>query len=239
MSILARLRWALTPAHTRLAQINAVPAYERRNLERTLKGRARYQPCFKRTQSLFIHVPKAAGRSVVRGLYDVRSVEHASAQWYQSLDADKYHRYFSFTIVRNPWDRLSSAYSYLRQDGAATNLDDSAWGERMRSYASLDEFVCTWLTTSTAMEHILFTPQHLFVCNDSDELDLDFVGRFETLEEDYKHIAMHVKGAGPLPHLNKSRSAAYPALYSDASRKIVAEVYKRDIEIFGYEFNRG
>ena len=238
MSFLTRLLWRTLPQQDRQAMLGSIPAFQRRNAERVLKGSARYQDCFDRSESLFIHVPKAAGRSVVRGLYDQRSVEHASAEWYAQLDPDRYQRYFSFTFVRNPWDRAVSAYTYLCQNGAPTNEDDSKWGEFVRDFDSFDDFVCRWLNRDTAMRHILFTPQHLFICNVFGELDLDYVGRFERLEEDYQYIAGQVRGSGPLPHLNQSieRPPHYADYYTDASKARVADVYEKDITLLGYTF---
>ena len=238
MNLITRLLYRCLPAPQREALLSTVPHYQRRNLERVLKGQARYQPCFDRTHSLFIHVPKAAGRSVVRGLYDVRSVEHATVEWYQALDSQRYSAYFCFTFVRNPWDRLVSAYTYLCKGGGPSNQEDSEWGQRLLQYTDFDAFVCEWLRTDTAMHHILFTPQHLFLSDRFGNIELDFIGRFENLAEDYRTVAERIPGAGELPHINRSNSTPYTEFYTERSRNIVAEVYARDIELFGYAFDR-
>lgn len=236
MKLITSLLYRCLSDAQRNALLSGVPHYQRRNMERVLKGQGRYQRCFDRSRSIFIHVPKAAGRSVVRGLYDVRSVEHASVQWYQEIDPVKFHDYFSFSFVRNPWDRLVSAYTYLCQGGAHTNEEDSRWGDFLCSFGDFDSFVCQWLTTENAMRHLLFTPQHYFLCDRLGELKLDFIGRFERLEEDYRHVAEKIPGAADLPHLNHSRSTPYQYYYSKNSRDLVAQVYAQDIELFDYRF---
>lgn len=237
MNLLTRALWRLIPVREREMLLSYAPQYQRRHIERILKGRARYQPCFDQHQALFIHIPKSAGRSIVRGLFDVKSVEHAPADWYQRLDSDRFERYFKFTFVRNPWDRAVSAYTYLKNGGSVASSEDALWAKFVDSFSSFDDFVKNWMSEENIMRNALFTPQHLFVqdifgCN-----CLDFVGRFENLEEDFAAIAARLKIERELPHLNQSRSAPYQQFYSPLSREIVGKLYAADIEQFGYRFD--
>ena len=234
---LTHLAWRLMSSRDREMLLSNAPQYRRRHIDRVLKGKARYQPCFDRTESLFIHIPKSAGRSLCRGLYDVKSVEHASADWYQVLDPDKFQRYFKFTFVRNPWDRAVSAYAYLRQGGSPASAEDARWSQFINHYQSFDEFVCDWMTPDTITRNALFTPQVEFLKNIYGQIEMDFVGRFETLIADFDNIAARFKSAGTLPHLNSSRNQPYQSLYTDQSREIVANLYKADIDAFGYTFD--
>ncbi|GHD19813.1 hypothetical protein GCM10007052_28750 [Halioglobus japonicus] len=237
MNLLTNLLWRLMPAKEREMLLAYAPQYQQRHIERILKGRATYQPCFDEHQALFIHVPKSAGRSVVRGMFDIKSVEHAPADWYQLLDPDKYRRYFKFTFVRNPWDRAVSAYTYLQQGGSAASSDDSLWSEFVGNFASFDEFVTQWMTPENVMRNALFTPQIVFLTNRFGQMDMDYVGRFENLHSDFSAIAQKLGVERELPHLNQSRSQPYQTFYSEASRQRVAEVYRQDIEAFGYSFD--
>ena len=233
---LTHLAWRLMSARDREMLLSNAPQYRRRHIDRVLKGKARYQPCFDRTESLFIHIPKSAGRSLCRGLYDVKSVEHAPADWYQVLDPDKFQRYFKFTFVRNPWDRAASAYAYLCQGGSPASAEDARWSQFINHYQSFDEFVCGWMTPDTITRKALFTPQVEFLKNIYGQIEMDFVGRFETLIDDFDNIAARLKSAGTLPHLNSSRNQPYRSLYTDQSREIVASLYKADVDAFGYTF---
>lgn len=237
MNLLTNLLWRLMPATERRMLLSLAPQYQQRHIERVIKGRAIYQPCFDRHRALFIHVPKSAGRSVVRGLFDVKSVEHAPASWYQQLDAGRFEQYFKFTFVRNPWDRAVSAYTYLRNGGSPASVEDSQWADFVSGFSSFDAFICEWLSAENAMRNALFTPQVVFLKDIFGCIDMDFVGRFENLQADFDRVAEQLGIDARLPHLNRSRSEDFRSFYTPASRDRVADVYAEDINAFGYVFN--
>ena len=234
---LTHLAWRLMSARDREMLLSNAPQYRRRHIDRVLKGKARYQPCFDRTESLFIHIPKSAGRSLCRGLYDVKSVEHAPADWYQVLDPDKFQRYFKFTFVRNPWDRAVSAYTYLREGGSPASAEDALWCQFVNRFQSFDEFVCEWMAADTIVRYALFTPQVEFLKNIFGQVEMDFVGRFETLESDFSTLAQRLQSTVALPHLNSSRNEPFQSFYTEDSRQIIANLYREDIDTFGYSFD--
>ncbi len=237
MNLLTSILWRLMPATQRRMLLSLAPQYQQRHIERVLKGRAIYQPCFDRHEALFIHVPKSAGRSVVRGLFDVKSVEHAPAAWYQQLDAQRFDRYFKFTFVRNPWDRAVSAYTYLGKGGSAASAEDGQWADFVNSYDAFDDFILDWLSEENALRNALFTPQVIFLKDIFGRIDMDFVGRFETLQADFDTVARRLGVDAQLPHLNQSRSQDFRTFYTRDSRERVARVYAEDIDAFGYRFD--
>lgn len=237
MNLMTRLLWRLIPATEQRMLLAHAPQYQRRHIERILKGRAIFQPCFDQHQALFIHVPKSAGRSIVRGLFDVKSVEHAPAEWYQQLDPDKFDRYFKFTFVRNPWDRAVSAYTYLCRGGSAASEEDALWSPFVNRFESFDDFACRWMNADNIMRNALFTPQVVYLKDMFGQVAMDFTGRFENLEQDFAHVARQLQVSAELPHLNQSRSRPYQEFYSERSQQIIADLYAEDIAAFDYTFS--
>jgi hypothetical protein len=65
---------------------------------------------------------------------------------------------------------------------------------------------------------------------------VDFIGKFEEISDDWAYIAGVIGCGTKLPHENRSVHGHYRDYYDAESKKIVAEIYRRDINIFGYEF---
>lgn len=80
-------------------------------------------------------------------------------------------------------------------------------------------------------------PQTYWIKNYSGAIPLDYIGRFENLAEDFKTIcrAMQIPEI-PLPHKIKGTGEDYRESYDADSIEIIANVYKEEIEIFGYTF---
>ncbi|MGX9418670.1 sulfotransferase family 2 domain-containing protein [Vibrio sp. WJH972] len=199
---------------------------------------------FDQNKCIFVHIPKAAGVSVCRGLFHNLAGGHSNIEQYQVVfSKQEFDDYFKFTFVRNPWDRLFSAYNFLKNEGM--NDSDRDWAlDNISEYSCFNDFVKGWLTDSNIYSSIHFIPQYKFLClPNSDEINVDFLGFFENIQGDFDVIADQLKlNHKPLlKHENKTKSSSqkvdYRDFYTDETRKIVAEVYKKDIEIFGYNFD--
>ena len=68
------------------------------------------------------------------------------------------------------------------------------------------------------------------------KVELDFIGRFENLENDYKYICQKIGLTTKLPHVRASKHKHYTEYYDDETREIIADRYAKDIEYFGYKF---
>ena len=88
------------------------------------------------------------------------------------------------------------------------------------------------------MRYALFTPQVEFLRKRFGLIDMDFIGRFETLADDFATVAERLGVDASLPHINSSREQGYRDFYSDASRDAVARAYAEDIEKLDYRFEQ-
>lgn len=139
------------------------------------------------------------------------------------IGIDRFRSYFSFAIVRNPWDWQVSLYTYMLNDSQHFQH------ELIRSFKNFDEYI-TWRCTKDP------NLQKDFVCNQDGEQLVNRIGRFEYLHEDFQTICARIGIATTLPHLNKSQRRPYQEYYNDKTKELVTQVFKPDIEMFQYEF---
>ena len=126
--------------------------------------------------------------------------------------------YYKFSFERNPWDRQVSFFHYKNKNR----------------------------TTPFSFEKFLERPKNSYVENFDlysidDEVAMDFVGKYENLEEDFRKIIRTIGLVNdvtlPVTNVSKSVDAKpYRAFYNDKSRRLIAKWYRREIELFGYEF---
>ena len=196
-----------------------------------------YRKYFLENECIFIHVPKVAGTSILSVLSDGKYFrDHCSYKDYQQSDPIKFKRYFKFAFVRNPYDRLVSAYLYLLAGG--NQMDDLVISnELVESYPTFDRFVLSYLDQEKIYRHNLFKPQHLFLFDFNDNLMVDYLGRFETIEDDYNYVAAKLGISIKLPSKNASSRAKVSFLKyykNEDVLKTVYSLYKLDFELFKY-----
>jgi chondroitin 4-sulfotransferase 11 len=210
--------------------------------------------------AVYVEIPKVACTSLKVAIASTLDIEleqggdpHQTEFPTVSPDIDDgalFPELFSFTFVRNPWDRLVSCYrdkiagevhgftaSTIRPGVA----DCLARYDAFEADMTFEDFVTVVasIADSDADEH--FRSQHTFVMNRSKKIGIDFVGRFEHLEHDFEHVERHLgMPKSSLPHLQAVNNPVhYAEYYSVGTRDKVAERYRTDIEVFNYKFRRG
>ena len=151
-------------------------------------------------------------------------------------EAGKCNNYFKFCFVRNPWDKLVSFYCDKLNINNPSHRDFLKYNG-FKVGISFEELVYAIRDIQDREAERHFKSQYTFVTDQRNNLVVDFVGRFENLEEDFNKICK-IAGLPPiaLPHRYKSVHDHYSTYYTDETRRVVAERYKKDIEMFGYDF---
>jgi len=211
-----------------------VPNFIREKTER-LFGRHVYCKAYDQLECIYIHIPKTAGSSIGTSLFATSTPGHWTAETYLWTNRIKFKKYYKFTVVRNPWDRLASAYFYLKAGGK--NKSDSEWAKNnLSEFKSFEDFIKTGLHQKHIIGWVHFKPQYKFLELTNKKIGLDYIGRFENLQEDFNTIANHLEVKAVLPHTNQSERPSYKDLYSQETIRIVANIYQKDISLFDYEF---
>lgn len=90
------------------------------------------------------------------------------------------------------------------------------------------------LSKNLLNEVVHFVPQTNFICNDKGFILVDFIGKFESLEEDIKNLEEKLNFKISLPHLNSNKKEHYLSVYTDEMMIKVKEFYMNDFKILGY-----
>lgn len=146
----------------------------------------------------------------------------------------KKHRCFKFTFVRNPWSRIVSTFEDKTKKVISTKWEHPFY-KKYKNH-SFKDFVAEINKLDIDSENC---DNHIRLqVNQIDFNHLDFLGRFENLQQDFDKICLNFKNIkeSKLPHKNKSSLEHYTEYYDNETRQIVAEKYAKDIEYFGYEF---
>jgi hypothetical protein len=193
---------------------------------------------------VFVHIQKTGGVTVHRLLQehipDIRTImaRHEFAR--RGMDElDDWDAHFKFAFVRNPWDRLVSWYSMVTRCPRGGN---ALWRYVHDNSSTFKEFIynCTGEVEMKTGAHYSFAYNQLdYVTDENGALLVDFIGRLENFDKDVHEVFSRIGvDLEAIPHKNRSGHRHYSTFYTPDTELIVRERFKRDIEYFGYEFER-
>jgi hypothetical protein len=175
-------------------------------------------------------VAKVGTRTILHHLKDSNvclDVEHATRLYYP---LNSYDDYFKFAFVRNPWDRLASCWRNKVLNQNHFQFSDSEY-EKMRNF---DKFV-----DYASGLNIEKCEAHLRAQSSLIDLNMvNYLGRMESFEEDASYIfsRLNLPEKEIVPRNVTSTSKSYQQYYSDQLAEKVGYIYRKDIQIFGYQF---
>lgn len=183
---------------------------------------------------IFVHITKTGGTSIDIALqkYTERTKTHQSILEMKEEAAKNFelNNYFKFCFVRNPWDKMVSQYFYIKKK--------TTYGKSFEDF--IIDFKSTpndWNFNSTNFPVCYQPVQKKWICGDKGEILMDFIGRFENLQEDFGTICDKIDLPKlELPHINSTNHGHYSKYYNKETREIVSQKFSEDIECFGYKF---
>tara|TARA_Y100001963_G_scaffold145297_1_gene218708 strand:- start:2280 stop:2876 length:597 start_codon:yes stop_codon:yes gene_type:complete len=184
---------------------------------------------------------------------EMRRGEHRTIH-HLNIDSAKLESYFKFAFVRNPWEKMVSHFEWRKKRDLESPMSMKVKGNKANWLHSVD--FTYWIKNLKKMDYDnLHTRNQLdWICTerwiwDLDKqiyiyrpnrikLKVDFVGRVETMEKDWKYIKekLNIKSDWPLARVRKTHHLPYWKYYDDECVEIVKNRYEDDINFFNYKF---
>lgn len=135
------------------------------------------------------------------------------------LGENIWNSYFKFAFVRNPYEIAVSRYHWNKKGKECSKQGFKSWVKQ--EYDPQLDLLCPYIT-------------------DNNKIDLDFIGRYENLENDIDYIFNILKL--PKPVLGKNKSGYrdkkhYTEYYDNEIKDTIKNYFSNDLEIFNYDFN--
>lgn len=170
---------------------------------------------------------------------------HATGAHIKAMVPEKWDEYFKFAFVRNPY---THAISFWRWNESVWSL--KAGGEESLTKEENNETFLEFLTDlkmrgGDALSPVkddrsfLIPGSQIYTLND--ELCVDFIGRFENLQDDIKKIHKRIGLPAPVlnfPHTKKNSPVDTRSMYCNEAKSLVEEIWAPVFKLFDYGFPR-
>jgi hypothetical protein len=190
--------------------------------------------------TFFIAIPKTGTDGICKKINRYNTMGHLFGSQYPEKIRHKLR-----TIVRNPYDRLVSAYYFMIRGGFNNNPYYLKIRDEYKDFADwvLHGLHLNNLNPTKRLDDDIWTeaflPQSNWLLNDKGDmvLDMKYIGRFENLKEDVKQLLYIDLDT----HLNKSDKKCddWRIYYTNLNvRKKIEKLYHDDFELFNYDYYR-
>ena len=174
----------------------------------------------------FIHIPKTGGKSIRDWMLKFPDVElmplNVREIQVKHPDIWRTREHFgelgwTFCCVRNPYDRILSMWQHLKKT-IRSKGDFTNFVMRDADYKTYLKPMSTW-------------------CD-----EVDYVMKFENLNEDFKLVQKKLNKTDSLKHIDKGALNKFdiPTIiklyYTDELKEFVTEKFKEDLERFNYSY---
>jgi hypothetical protein len=167
---------------------------------------------------------------------------------HQNTQKRYFENYFVFTFVRNPYDRLFSAYNYLYNMLLMSPNKDKIRGsyEKIEYLESFEKFVENREMVNNISFFHAFIPQYEHLVDEFGKIKVQYIGRQENLDNDLLEIfsILDVRELHHTPifskniRMNSSNNNNKNLLsekYTEEIFNFVNSHFANDFEIFGYK----
>jgi hypothetical protein len=239
-------------------RLSKLPFYKLHPYGGRMSLRAADQGCVvDREHELFFHrIPKNANSSLVTSvsqmmqgaelptaIKDKRRLKKVQVRPSElsAEEAKAVETYFKFFVVRNPYDRVLSAYlSKIVRRAKAGKPSKLRGGSKPVTEAPSFEQFCRMLANGALYRDRHWTPQIEYLVFPKDRYD--FIARLESIDKDFEVLAQKLGRSSAAsgmvaedPRHSTNASARRKEFYTGPLYDLVFDLYRADFEAFGYD----
>lgn len=176
---------------------------------------------------IFIHIARTGGTSIEKALtgkdwwvIEPRTKHISAKQARKIYGEDVWRSYTKFSVVRNPWDRITSMWA-------------TRWWHQSSDLAegcTFEEFIRKIKPHPNEIYNTLFYHEIL-------NQNMDFILRFESLQNDFSRMMSSIGCDGmQLPHIEKRNHENYRDMYGDIEKQLVFDLFNTDVLKYRYSY---
>ena len=223
---------------------------------------------------IFVHIPKTGGTSMSEVPWNATTYYnywgHSTILDMQNFGVD-INTFFKWCFVRNPWDRLLSGYDHAKEFHTmfptfeslvkAVYKYKSTYSRLNYKWAYIPDGIPGVANLKPTSPELFLVSQTSFITID-DKIRMDYIGRFESLQEDWCKVCDKIKEIAAksknfyknnyvkpenytLPHKRDRKKQShtrytekpYQEYYTKEMKEMVEETYQADIVNFNYKFD--
>jgi len=177
------------------------------------------------------------------------------------------NKFYKWCFVRNPWSRILSGYDHSAQFKNVYNTFEKFVHAVYKYKATYQKLNYKWEAIEGGVPDLTNEMPIIFLMNQksfitiNDMVKVDFIGRYENLQSDWKKLCSIMKSHKPvainqsewdkemdnctLPHLRNSKTTSHSIYidkpwreyYTQELKDLVGEIYNQDIKEFNYSFD--
>ncbi len=181
------------------------------------------------TRAIFIHVPRNAGTAISRAIYR-DDIPHHKASFLRRIDPKTFARIPSFAVLRDPYDRFLSMYSFVNAHGTRLTRMHPHWARKFHTPITVDGFldVLESERDRLAVLDYVMRPQADYVLDDRNRI---LVERLFLLGRDNAELEafLLLSGGDRLSRINDS--APLDIRLTPQQKARVRRLYARDFDL--------
>jgi hypothetical protein len=170
---------------------------------------------------------KLADKKLYKDFFDPT---HAKPEEVYNVFKTSVYQYFSFCVVRNPWDRVVSMYHFAQKEQLYRLYN-------FTQKPSFDSF-CNILNERKDDKYFIATNKQIEWLDGKCKPEV--ILRFENLQKEFAEMLKEygISHISPiLPHVNSTKHSHYKDYYTPETKKIIANIFEEDIDTLKYTFD--